>query len=95
MTPIVDGETLVGWNTIHDKQKEWWNDGKTDVVYQIQDAPVVRVLVPNVVVTTLLMTAHRTLAGGEVKEGKFAVSAIWQNRPEGWRVVYSHESSTR
>jgi hypothetical protein len=32
VTLIVDGEPLVGWDTIRDKQKEWWNNGKTDVV---------------------------------------------------------------
>jgi ketosteroid isomerase-like protein len=94
VTLIVDGEPLVGWDTIRDKQKEWWNNGKTDVVYQLQSAPEVVELAPNVVVTTLLMKAHRTLPGGEVKEGRFAVSAIWQKRPEGWKVVYSHESSS-
>ncbi len=94
VTLIVDGEPLIGWDTIRDKQKEWWNNGKTDVVYQIQGAPEVLELAPNVVVTTLLMKAHRTLPSGEVKDGRFAVSSIWQKRPEGWKVVYSHESTT-
>jgi ketosteroid isomerase-like protein len=94
VTLIVDGEPLVGWNTIRDKQKEWWNNGNTDVVYELQGAPEIVELAPNVMVTTLLMKAHRTLSSGEVREGRFAVSAIWQKRPEGWKVVYSHESST-
>jgi ketosteroid isomerase-like protein len=94
VTLIVDGEPLVGWNTIRDKQKEWWNNGKTDVVYELQGPPEIRELAPNVMVTTLLMKAHRTLPSGEVREGRFAVSAIWQKGPEGWKVVYSHESST-
>jgi uncharacterized protein (TIGR02246 family) len=94
VTLIVDGEPLIGWDTIRDKQAQWWNNGKTDVVYEIEAAPEVRELAPDVVVTTLLMRAHRTLPNGEVKQGRFAVSAIWQKRPEGWRVVYSHESST-
>jgi hypothetical protein len=69
VTLIVDGEPLVGWNTIRDKQKEWWNNGKTDVVYQLQGAPEIVELAPNVIVTTLLMKAHRTLSTGEVKGG--------------------------
>jgi hypothetical protein len=28
-------------------------------------------------------------------EGTFAVSAIWRRLPDGWRVVYAHESSSR
>ena len=95
VTLIVDGEPLVGWDTIRDKQKEWWNNGKTDVVYEIKGPPEVVQLSPTVVVTTLLMKAHRTLPSGEVKESGFAVSAVWQKRPEGWKVVYSHESSSR
>ena len=95
VTLIVDGEPLVGWATIRDKQKEWWNNGKTDVVYELKGPPEVVQLSPTVVVTTLLMKAHRTLPSGEVKEGGFAVSAVWQKRPEGWKVVYSHESSSR
>jgi ketosteroid isomerase-like protein len=94
VTLIVDGEPLVGWNTIRDKQKEWWNNGKTDVVYQLQGAPEILELAPNVMVTTLLMKAHRTLSAGEVKEGRFAVSSIWQKGADGWKVVYSHESTT-
>jgi len=95
VTLIYDGEALIGWDTILEKQKEWWNNGKTDVVYEIQGPPDVLMLAPNVVVTTLLMKAHRTLPSGEVKEGRFAVSSIWQKRPEGWKVVYSHESTSR
>lgn len=94
VTLIVDGEPFVGWDTIRDKQKEWWNNGKTDVVYQIQGPPEVLELAPNVVVTTLLMKAHRTLPTGEAKDGRFAVSSIWKKLPEGWKVVYSHESTT-
>jgi ketosteroid isomerase-like protein len=95
VTLIVDGERLVGWNTIRDKQKVWWNGGKTDVVYQPEGPPEILQLAPNVVVTTLLLKSHRTLPSGEVKEGRFAVSAVWQKRPEGWKVVYSHESTSR
>jgi ketosteroid isomerase-like protein len=94
VTLIADGEPLIGWETIRDKQKEWWNNGKTDVVYEIRGVPDIRVLAPDVVVTTLLMRAHRTLPGGEVREGKFAVSAIWQKLSDGWKVVYSHESTS-
>jgi len=94
VTLIADGVPLIGWETIRDKQKEWWNNGKTDVVYEMQGAPDVLELAPDVVVTTLLMKAHRTLPSGKVREGRFAVSSIWQRRPEGWRVVYSHESTT-
>jgi hypothetical protein len=95
VTLIFDGEALVGWDTIRDKQKEWWNNGKTDVVYELRGPPEIMQLAPTVMVTTLLMKARRTLPGREVKEGGFAVSSVWQKRREGWKVVYSHESSSR
>lgn len=94
VTLISDGESIVGWEAIRDKQREWWNNGKTDVVYTVKAPPEVRVLAPNVVLTTLLMDGRRTLPSGEVRLGHFVVSSIWQKRTEGWRVVYSHESTT-
>ena len=91
---IFNGESIVGWKTIRDKQREWWSDGKTDVVYTVQGKPEVRMLKADLAVTTLFMTSRRTGPNGEVKDGRFAVSALWQRRPEGWRVIYSHESTT-
>jgi ketosteroid isomerase-like protein len=94
VTLIFDGTPLVGWETIRDKQREWWKDGNTDVVYTILGRPDFQVPAPSVVISTLLMKSRRTLPNGETKEGGFAVSSVWQKRPEGWRVIYSHESTT-
>ena len=91
---IFNGEAIVGWETIRAKQREWWSDGKTDVVYTVQGKPEVRMLKADLAVTTVFMTSRRTGPNGEVKDGRFAVSALWQRRPEGWRVIYSHESTT-
>jgi uncharacterized protein (TIGR02246 family) len=92
---IFNGEAITGWEAIRDKQREWWQNGKTDVVYTLQGKPDFRVPGPGVVVTTLFMKSRRTMPDGATKEGEFAVSAVWQKRPEGWRVIYSHESTTR
>jgi ketosteroid isomerase-like protein len=94
VTLIFNGTPLSGWETIRDKQREWWNGGETDVVYSIEGKPDFQVPAPSVVIATLVMKSKRTLPGGEVKEGEFAVSSVWQKRPEGWRVIYSHESTT-
>jgi uncharacterized protein (TIGR02246 family) len=91
---IFNGEAITGWEAIRDKQREWWQNGKTDVVYTLQGKPDFRVAGPGVVVTTLFMKSRRTMPDGGTKEGEFAVSAVWQKRPEGWRVIYSHESTT-
>ena len=94
VTLIVDGTRLVGFEAIRDKQREWWRDGNTDVVYTVLGRPDFQVLAPTVVVSTLLMTSRRSLPDGATKEGEFAVSSVWQKRREGWRVIYSHESTT-
>jgi uncharacterized protein (TIGR02246 family) len=91
---IFNGDAITGWEAIRDKQREWWQNGKTDVVYTLQGKPDFRVPGPGVVITTLFMKSRRTMPDGGTKEGEFAVSAVWQKRAEGWRVIYSHESTT-
>ena len=92
---IFNGEQIVGWDSIRAKQAEWWNGGKTDVVYTVLAKPDVRAITPELAITTLVMRSRRTVPSGNVTEGSFAVSSVWQKRPEGWRVIYSHESSSR
>lgn len=95
VTLIYNGIALVGWETIRDKQREWWKNGKSDVAYRMRDKPDCRAPAPDVVITTLFMQSRRTMPSGDVTEGEFAVSSVWQKRQEGWRVIYSHESTTR
>ncbi|MGO8974421.1 MAG: YybH family protein [Steroidobacteraceae bacterium] len=92
---IFNGQAINGWDAVREKQAEWWKNGKTDVVYTMQGKPDYRVPAPGLVLTTMFMKSRRTLPSGEVSEGEFAVSSLWQKRPEGWRVIYSHESTTR
>ncbi len=94
VTLIFNGTPIVGWENIRDKQREWWKNGKTDVLYTVQGKPDYRVPAPGVVITTIFMKSRRTMRSGKVSEGEFAVSSIWQRRAEGWRVIYSHESTT-
>jgi ketosteroid isomerase-like protein len=91
---IFNGEQIIGWDSIRAKQAEWWNGGKTDVVYTILAKPDVRAITPELAITTLAMRSRRTAPSGDVTAGFFAVSSVWQKRPEGWRVIYSHESTS-
>jgi hypothetical protein len=50
---------------------------------------------PGLVVTTILLKSRRAMPDGQISKGEFAISSLWQKRPEGWRVIYSHESTTR
>ncbi len=93
VTLIFNGQAIVGWDAIRDKQAEWWKNGETDVVYTMQGAPDIRVAGPGLVITTIYMKSKRTMPNGEVGESSFAASALWQKRAEGWRVIYAHEST--
>jgi hypothetical protein len=52
VTLIVDGTPLIGWETIREKQREWWKNGDTDVVYTVLGKPDFQVPAPNVVIST-------------------------------------------
>jgi ketosteroid isomerase-like protein len=91
---IFDGEAILGWEAIYAKQQEWWSGGKTDVVYTLQGKPDVRVLAPGLVTSTIFLKSRRSTPTGTVKEGSFAVSAIWKKLSDGWKVIYSHESTS-
>jgi hypothetical protein len=62
------------------------------VVYApIGDTEFVR-LGSALVVTTQRLSAHRTAPDGKLGGGSFAVTNIWKKLPQGWRIVYGHES---
>jgi hypothetical protein len=46
-------------------------------------------------VTTIVLKSRRTMLNLQIADGEFAVSSLWRKRPEGWRVIYSQESTTR
>ena len=94
VTFIFNGKAIVGWTAIRDKQREVWRNGTSDVVYTLQGKPQFSTLSANVVITTLLLHSRRTTPEGETRESDLAISSVWQKRPEGWRVVYAHESTT-
>jgi uncharacterized protein (TIGR02246 family) len=91
---IFDGEAIHGFDAIRSKQREWWSAGKTDVAYTAIGTPDVRILAPDLAVTTLFMKSRRTTPNGTLKEGSLAVSALWQKRSGSWKVIYSHESTS-
>ncbi|MGC2030174.1 MAG: nuclear transport factor 2 family protein [Steroidobacteraceae bacterium] len=92
---IFNGEPTIGWEAIRQKQREVWRNGTSDVVYTMQGRPTFLMPAPGLVVTTIYLKSRRTIPNGQIAVGEFAVSSLWQKRPEGWRVIYSHESTTR
>jgi ketosteroid isomerase-like protein len=92
---IFNGEPTIGWEAIREMQREVWKNGKSDVVYTMQGKPSFMEPSPGLVVTTIFLKSRRTMPDGQIRDGAFAISSLWQKRPEGWRVIYSHESTTR
>lgn len=90
---VFNGEVIVGIDSVRTLQLKWWNDGKSDVTYT-QSGPLrFTVLAPDAAVVTMTMESSRMLANGQKSVSRFAVTDVWQKRPDGWRVVQVHEST--
>ncbi|HSE11408.1 MAG TPA: nuclear transport factor 2 family protein [Rudaea sp.] len=91
----VNGEVIHGWDALREQQRKWWNDGKSDAVYSEQGASEFQRLDGRTVITTSRFRSKRSAADGSAKEGAFAVSYVWKKLPQGWTIVYGHESWAR
>jgi uncharacterized protein (TIGR02246 family) len=90
---VFNGVIIHGWDDLRAQQVKWWNNGKSDVVYTRRGAADFSVLGSDVVVVTMGLASHRTRASGEVQSGELAVTMVWRQGPEGWRIVQAHEST--
>lgn len=95
LVQVFNGEVTVGYPAVRALQLQWWQNGRSDVVYRRAAPPGFLVLDSGAVVVTQPLTAERTGADGRVVRGTIAVTMVWQKRPEGWRVAYQHESTAR
>jgi ketosteroid isomerase-like protein len=92
---VVNGRVIRGFDSLREQQLQWWNHGKSDVVYTEQVPPQIQHLGNDAMVVTQQLSSRRTGPDGKPMEGTIAVSAIWRRLPDGWRVVYAHESIAR
>jgi uncharacterized protein (TIGR02246 family) len=93
---VFNGVITEGFDDVRALQLKWWNNGKSDVVYSQDGTAHFTVLDPDAAVVTTMMSSQRASANGTVvagSAGRFAVTAVWQKRPEGWRIVQTHEST--
>src|SRR4029434_6327862 len=95
LTFIVNGEIIRGWGALREKQRQWWSDGRATGVYEYLGKPAFELLRTDLGLTTHIIAARARLADGQVRERQLAFTALWSRRPEGWRVIYAHESSTK
>lgn len=90
---VINDRVIVGFETLRTQQRAWWNDGKTDVVYKPAGDPIFSMPASGLVMVTYFLTSHRTLPDGRERHTRFGISALWQKRTEGWRIIYAHEST--
>lgn len=88
----INGRIIRGWEALHAQQSIWWKHGKSDVVYTATAAPIFDTLAHDTVLVTEQMSSHRTGTDGKPSIGTFVVTSVWKHLPEGWRIVYGHES---
>ena len=91
---VIDGRVIRGWDALHAQQLKWWRNGKSDAVYTQSGATGLLPLDADAVVTTQTLSLRRTGPDGKISTGSFVVTSIWKKLPQGWRVVYGHESWT-
>ena len=90
-----NGQIIRGWDKLHAQQLVWWKNGKSDAVYTATAAPEFDTLAPDTVLVTQQMYSRRTGTDGKPSLGTFVVTSVWKHLPEGWRIVYAHESWAR
>lgn len=92
---VVNGMVIHGWQALHEQQRKWWKHGKSDATYTQVGPTQIQQLAKGLVLTTRSLSSRRTGPDGKTQTGKFAVTEIWRQLPQGWRIIYAHESWQR
>jgi ketosteroid isomerase-like protein len=90
---VINDRSIVGWDALLAQQRVWWKNGTSDVKYTIVGDPDFRMPAPGLVMVTYFLTSERTQPDGTTLRTRVGISALWQRRPEGWRIIYAHEST--
>ena len=92
LTFAVFGDVIHGFDALRAAQLRWWKNGSSDAVYNVRSPPEYHPLAPDLLLVTQSMRSRRTGTDGKLLEKDFVVTTIWKSLPEGWRVIYGHES---
>ena len=92
LVSAINGRVIHGWTALHTEQVKWWSRGKGNSRYSSGGAPEFEALGPDVEIVTLRMIARYEQPDGKTATSPFVVTDVWQHLPQGWRIVYSHES---
>lgn len=91
----VNGEVIRGFDALHARQLQWWNNGRSDARYTEDGSPRFMALGAGAEVSTASFTSRRTAPDGKARVGRFVVTYVWKKLPQGWRIIYGHESWAR
>jgi ketosteroid isomerase-like protein len=89
---IVNGETVLGFDALHEQQLKWWKGGKSDVVYRETGHTEFAVVDRNAALTTQFLSARGTGLDGKPRDNHGVITSLWRRTPDGWKVTYAHES---
>lgn len=90
---IINDRAITGYDALLEQQREWWQNGKSDVTYTLVGEPTFSMPARGLVMTTYFLTSSRTMPDGAKRSTRFGISALWERRPEGWRIIHAHESA--
>lgn len=88
----INGMVIHGWKALHAQQLKWWSNGKSDARYTGNGTPAFMALGPDVEIVTWPLVGSGTAHSGKANTSTFVVTYVWQRLPQGWRIVYGHES---
>lgn len=94
---VANGSEIDGWDNLLAQQRKWWPDGKiapadaAHAPYRMVQPPQFRVFGPKLAMLTFVLDARRVYPDKVVRR-PLAISQLWQKLPEGWKIVYAHES---
>jgi hypothetical protein len=98
VTFLAGDRRIIGWQAILNQQRKWWPGGRiqagsgVETPYTLTSGPDFIVLDPRSALLSFMLDAPKTNADGTRIDRTIGVSQLWQKRPEGWRVIYAHES---
>lgn len=88
----INGEVIHGWDALHAQQLKWWDNGKSEAKYVQNGAPAFMALGPDVEIVTWPLVGSGSAHSGKAITSAFVVTYVWQRLPQGWCIVYGHES---
>ena len=63
---VLNGEIIHGWDSLREKQRQWWDDGKASGVYRYVGEPICELLGKDLGLTTSLIAAEASEHDGAI-----------------------------